>query len=270
MTTTDAPDTEQPTTHTNREAMSTEPANSSSAETSPRKRRRGYGALWASVPRELGFLVLTMPIAVVGLSFAATVFFTGVGLLALVVGVFVMVAAFYVARGFGTLELVRLEWAGRPRIERPDWARDGREAGFWRAAFVPFVDGHYWLYVLHTLIVNPIISIFTWTVTIVWVSMALGGTTGWFWQPFIPENDRNFWLNEWLLDRFFPGNDFSYDLVAGERLLEFVLGVIFLLTLPYVFRGLTLLHEAAARGLLGAWRSEALEVEVAQDRKSVV
>ncbi|MFD6053119.1 sensor histidine kinase [Agromyces sp. NPDC060279] len=269
MTTTDpistAPISTAPSAaDTNREAMSTEPASTQSTPAPSPTRRRGYGALWASVPRELGFLILTMPIAVIGLSFAATVFFTGVGLLAIVVGVFVMVGAFYVARGFGTLELVRLEWAGRPRIERPDWARDGREAGFWRAAFVPFVDGHYWLYVLHTLIINPIVSIFTWTVTVVWLAMALGGTTGWFWQRFIPESDRGFWLNEWLLDRFFPGNDFSYDVVAGERLLEFVLGVVFLLTLPIVFRGLTLLHDAAARGLLGAWRSEALEVEVAQ------
>jgi signal transduction histidine kinase len=31
-----------------------------------------------------------------------------------------------------------------------------------------------------------------------------------------------------------------------------------------VFRGLTLLHDVIGRGMLGAWRSEALEVEVAQ------
>ncbi|WP_235934260.1 sensor histidine kinase [Agromyces humi] len=227
-------------------------------------RRRGYGALWASVPREFGFLILTMPIAIIGLSVLATVFFTGLGLVTVFVGIFLMVAAFFIARGFGTLELIRLSWAGRPEIRRPQWGRDGREEGFWRTAFAPFIDGHYWLYVLHTMVINPIVSIVTWSLTIAWTSIALAGTTGWFWQPFIPDGDRNFWLNEWLVDRLFPGNDFAYDVVVGERILEVILGLVFLATLPFVFRGLTLLHDVIARGVLGAWRSEALEVEVAQ------
>ncbi|WP_246150062.1 sensor histidine kinase [Agromyces intestinalis] len=226
--------------------------------------RRGYGALWASVPRELGFLILTMPIAITGLVVVSTVFFTGVGMIALVVGIFLMIAAFFTARGFGTLELVRLRWAGRPEIRRPQWPRTDGTGGFWRATFSPFVDGHYWLYLLHTLVVNPIVSVFSWTVTIAWVSGALGGLTGWIWQPFIPADDRGFWLNQWILDRIAPGTASLVDPVAGERVLELLLGVMFLLTLPLVFRGLTLMHDGVARGMLGAWRSEALEREVAE------
>ncbi|WP_394552297.1 sensor histidine kinase [Agromyces sp. MMS24-JH15] len=227
-------------------------------------RRAGYGALWAAVPRELGFLILTMPIAIIGLSVLSTVFFTGVGMIPIVVGIFVVVAAFYVARGFGVLELVRLRWAGRPPIAEPDWARDGRVQGFWRSTFAPFVDGHYWLYLLHTMVINPIVSVITWSLTVTWISGALAGLTGWFWQGFLPDDRRTFWLNEWIVDRVVPGNGFDYDVVAGERVLEFILGVVFALTLPYVFRGLTLLHDVIARGTLGRWRSEALEVEVAE------
>ena len=178
-------------------------------------RRRGYGALWASAPREFGFLILTMPIAITGLVVLSTVFFTGLGLVAIVVGIFLMVASFYIARGFGTLELIRLRWAGRPEIRQPNWARGGREQGFWRSMFMPFIDGHYWLYVLHTLVVNPIVSVVTWSITVAWTSVALAGTTGWIWQPFIPDDDRTFWLNEWLFDRFFPGADLAYDPVVG-------------------------------------------------------
>ncbi|MGX5694695.1 sensor histidine kinase [Agromyces soli] len=258
--------------------MSTEPPSTASA-TPPREealaasestrpspdagRRNAYWRMWAAVPREFGFLILTMPVAIVGLVIASTVFFTGLGMVAIVVGIFIMVAAFYVARGFGTFELLRLEWAGRPRLTRPDWARDGRESGFWQAAFLPFVDGHYWLYVLHTLVINPIVSVFTWSVTIAWTSTALAGTTGWIWQGYIPDDGRTFWLSEWLVDRLFPANTFSYDVVAAERILELAIGLVFLATLPLVYRGLTLIHEGCARGLLGAWRSEALEVEVA-------
>lgn len=224
--------------------------------------RLGYGRLWAAVPRELGFLILTMPIAIVGLTVLSTVFFTGLGMVAIVVGIFLLVASFYIARGFGTLELIRLRWAGTPEIRRPDWSRGDREQGFWRATFTPFIDGHYWLYVLHTMVVNPIVSIVTWTVTIVWLSIALGGVTGWIWQPFIPDDGRTFWLNEWLIQRFAPGAELAGNPVVGERILEFVIGLIFLATLPFVFRGLTLLHDVIARGMLGAWRSEALEREV--------
>jgi signal transduction histidine kinase len=226
------------------------------------RHRLGYGRLWAAVPRELGFLILTMPIAIIGLSVLSTVFFTGLGMVAIVVGIFLLVASFYIARGFGTLELIRLRWAGGSEIRRPDWSRGDREQGFWRAAFTPFIDGHYWLYVLHTMVVNPIVSIVSWTVTIVWVSIALGGVTGWIWQPFIPDNDRTFWLNQWIVERFTGGNDLAYNPVVGERIFEFVLGLIFLATLPFVFRGLTLLHDVIARGMLGAWRSEALQRQV--------
>ncbi|MFC5790618.1 sensor histidine kinase [Agromyces tardus] len=227
-------------------------------------RRRGYGSLWAAVPREFGFLILTLPIAIVALTVLATVFFTGLGLITLVFGVFVVVAALYMGRGFGVLEVVRLRWAGRPEIRQPAWERGDREQGFWRTLFAPFVDGHYWLYLLHGMIVNPVVSIVTWTITVVWVSIGLGGTTGWIWESFIPEGNRSVWPVDWAIDRVFPGNTFDIDPRVAENVAGFLLGLVFLLTLPFVFRGLTLLHDVIGRGMLGAWRSEALEVEVAQ------
>ena len=244
------------------EASAEQMASNTTTTTDAAPRRRGYGSLWANVPREFGFLILTMPIAIIGLVIISTVFFTGIGLVAIVVGIFLMVASFYIARGFGTLELVRLRWAGRPEIRRPVWDRVDAAPGFWRAVFGPFIDGHYWLYLLHGLVVNPIVSIVSWSLTVAWTATALAGVTGWIWQPFIPNEERGFWLNQWLLERFFP-DAAPIDPVVGERILEIVIGVIFLLTLPFVFRGLTLMHDAIARGMLGAWRSEALEREVA-------
>src|SRR5687767_15384448 len=98
----------------------------------PPVKRRGYWSLWATVPREFAFLILTMPIAIIALVLLATAFFTGLGLIAIIVGIFIVVASLYVARGFGMLELVRLEWAGRPRIARPTWEHSDRDQGFWR------------------------------------------------------------------------------------------------------------------------------------------
>ncbi|MGW9629284.1 sensor histidine kinase [Agromyces sp. NPDC055520] len=236
------------------------------ATTEAAAKRRGYWSLWATVPREFAFLILTMPIAITGLVVLSTTFFTGLGLIFLVFGIFIVVASLFVARGFGTLELVRLRWAGRAEIVRPAWERGNREQGFWRSLFAPFVDGHYWLYMLHGLVINPIISVISWSITVAWTSVALGGTTGWIWQRFIPDgrDDQDFWLYDVVVDWMFPGNTLNVDARVGEAVFEFVIGVIFLATLPFVFRGLTLLHDVIARGVLGTWRSEALEREVAQ------
>ncbi|RDV46588.1 hypothetical protein DOE76_00590 [Leifsonia sp. ku-ls] len=224
--------------------------------------RTGYGARWRDVPRELGFLLLTMPIAVVGLSVLLTLFWLGVGTIVIYVGFFVLVATFYTARGFGEVELTRLDWAGRPAIARPVWRKPGAPTSFWRALVAPFANGHYWLYLLHGAIINPVVSIFSWTVTIVWTSIALGGLTGWIWQPFIPQGDRDFYLSRTIIDAVFHVNS-TFDPVVGDRILELILGIVFAVTLPFITRALTVIHEAVARGLLGRWPSEELQREVA-------
>ena len=85
--------------------------------------RRTYGRLWAGVPRELGFLLPLLPIVIVGLSVLASVFFTGVGMIFIVVGIFIVVASLFIARGFGMFELLRLRGAGFPPITAPNWDR---------------------------------------------------------------------------------------------------------------------------------------------------
>lgn len=231
------------------------------------RRHRGYGGLWAAVPRELGFLLLGFPIAIVGFVVLVTLFSTGASLLVIVVGLALVVAALYTARGFGTVELARLGWAGRPAIRRPNWdAASPAGDGPWRAFFAPFVDGHYWLYLLHGMVVAPIVALFSWTVTIVWLAVGLGGVTYWLWAAFLPTGDRDVWPYAWVLDRVWPGGAAAVDVepLVAESIAQFALGAVFLLTLPFITAGLTWIHDAIARGMLGAWRSEALERQVQQ------
>ncbi|KQQ95945.1 hypothetical protein ASF62_00710 [Leifsonia sp. Leaf325] len=216
------------------------------------------------MPQELGFLLLTMPIAIIGLSIVASLFWTGIGSLVLVFGIFIVIASLYVSRGFGALELVRLRWSGRPAIRQPLWRPRTDGAGFWGSfIFGPVADGHYWLYLLHTMIISPIISIVSWTVTVVWTSIGLGGVTFWIWARYIPMGDREFWVHDVVLDWMFPANTWQFDDMTGEIVFEFIVGVLFLITLPFVTRSLTLMHQGVARGLLGGWRSEELRREVA-------
>ena len=235
--------------------------NTSSTDTPTR--RKGYGALWAVLPRELFFLLLTLPVVLVAFVVIVTVFSLGLGLVALFVGLFFIVAALYVARGFGALELLRLRWAGQAPIEAPRWNPRNEPSSALRTILGPLVNGHYWLYLLHGMVVNFAVGLVSWIVTIVWLAGGLGGVTFWFWARFTSEGSDQTWLHELILNWLAPGTVITIDPLVAESLFEFVLGVIFLLTLPLVSHLLVLLHNGIARGMLGAWPSEALEQEVA-------
>ena len=222
--------------------------------------RPGYLGLWARTPRELGFLLPTLPVVVVVFSVLVTLFSLGVSLVALFVGLFVVVAALYAARGFGAVEVTRLRWAGQPAITAPEWTPKGEPASPLRAVLGPLVSGHYWLYLLHGMVVNFIVGVVTWSITIVWVSGALGGLTYWLWSWSLPVNDESTGLFG-LISRA-NGVEIGPNL-AAENLVNVALGVAFLLTLPFVTRALVLAHQGVARLMLGAWASEALQRQVA-------
>jgi signal transduction histidine kinase len=210
-----------------------------------------YGRMWRAVPRELGFLVLTLPIALAGFITTLTMFGTGLGtLVTFFLGVLLLLATLYVSRGFGLLELIRLEWAGRPPIRRPEWA--DAPLGFWGRLKYVLGSGHYWLYLLHTMVVNFVVSLATWTITVIWVSLALGGLTYWFWEYSIPGSGV-----DWNV-----GNDWFGNTPAGEFVGATVVGLFTAATLPFVTRGLVLLHDVIARVTLGAFASDSLRRQV--------
>lgn len=218
-----------------------------------------YARLWRNVPRELGFLLPLLPIVVTGLSVTSSVFFAGIGMIFIVVGIFIVLAALFAARGFGWFEVLRLRGAGFPAITVPAWDRVAPSATWFGKLMAPAVDGHYWLYLLHTMVVNPIVGIITWTITIVWTSVALGGLTYWFWQLWtFDDADWSFWG---LLN----GAPFDADpgvARVADSLLFLGVGIAFTLLLPFVTRGLTWVHYGIGRGMLGAFASERLRQQV--------
>ena len=218
-----------------------------------------YGDLWRSVPRELAFLLIAFPIALVGFVVTIGLFSSGAGLVAILVGLLFIIGALYVARGFGTLTLALLRFAGRPAVEKPEWQDARARTGFVGWIRATLGNGHYWLYLLHTMVVDFIVTTITWSITITWVAVGLGGISYWFWDGFIPNGGRDFFLAQWIVERF--GGTAENPQVA-DNVLQFILGVIFLVTLPFITRGLTSLHWIIARGMLAAFRSDALQQEV--------
>jgi signal transduction histidine kinase len=225
--------------------------------TAPRK-ANFYLRLWRMVPRELGFLLLGFPIATAGFAVSIAMFNAGLGtIFPIFIGIFIFIGALYVSRGFGTLELVRLDWAGQAAIKRPNWQDARARTGFWGWVRSLLANGHYWLALLHTMIINFAVSLFTWTVTVVWISTGLGGITYWFWERFLPPQAHVLYISQWLLfQRGLVAPNVGYDVI--ESLFYLVLGVLILVTLPFVTRGLTTIHWGIAYGVLGAWKSESL------------
>jgi signal transduction histidine kinase len=243
-------------------ASATPPVPPTSDATTPAPRPGGgYGALWRGMPRELLYLLISFPIALAGFGVTIGLFSGGIStLFTFFIGVVLIIGALYVARGFGTAQVVLLEWTTRKPIPRPEWLDVRARSGFlgWLRAVLG--NGHYWLYLLHTMLLDFIISTITWTLTIVWVSISLGGLTSWIWERFLPRDPDEFFLSQRLADRL--GLTIG-DARTTDSLILLGLGILFALTLPLVTRGLTRLHWLIARGVLAAFKSDALQREVA-------
>lgn len=222
-----------------------------------------YWRLWAGVPKELLYLVIAFPIGAATFGISIGLFSAAAGTIAtFFIGVLFLVGLLYFSRGAGMVELALLDWVGRPRIRRPDWNDRTARAGFvgWLKSL--FANGHYWLYLVWTSIVNFVVTTISFTIAITWFATAAGGLTGWIWMGFIPNGDRDFFVSDWLVERVLR-LDGGFDPAVADTVLWVIVGLLFAATLPFVTRGLTWMHWGVARGLLGAFRTDALEREVA-------
>jgi signal transduction histidine kinase len=120
-----------------------------------------------------------------------------------------------------------------------------------------FGNGHYWLYLLHTMIINFVLSLATWTITVVWASVALGGVTYWAWSWSVEVSDDAH-VSSGLFGAFGVAPSTTTDIVF-----LFFSGLVCLATLPFVTRGLVLLHDVFARITLGRFASDDLKHQVA-------
>lgn len=221
-----------------------------------------YARLWREVPRDLGFLLPLLPIVVFGQVVLITLLSAGAGLVVVFIGIFLLVAMIWFARWLGAFELARVNFTGGPRIEPPTWQRTA-SGGFWAKLFLPFTDVHSWRYLLHGVVVNPFLGILSWTLAFTWTVTALSGVTWWIYSGWIPQSPRDWNFLEVLVWFVAPGSDFQIDMRTGDSIALFGIGLVMLLVLPFVTRGLTLMHRGVARLLLGRLESDALREQVA-------
>lgn len=222
---------------------------------------RRYAGLWATAPGAAVYLLAVFVVAMVSVSVLASVFWTGIGLVVLLVGIPIVVVALLIARGVGVADRYLLRLTGLPEIAEPVWSRDlPGQYGFWMTLTRPLRNLRYWLSLVHGMVTLPLLSTISFTVAVVWIGAAFGGLTYWFWGLFADGSGQTRWgvfvgdAVPWLF-----GGWSSY---AVQAVISLLVGVVFAFTLPWVVAGFARAHHAVARGLVGRWPSDDLADEV--------
>nr|WP_255645115.1 sensor histidine kinase [Actinoplanes polyasparticus] len=197
----------------------------------------------ARLVRQVGidtqYVLIGFPIGLVTVTLFMTLFFTGLGLVIIWVGIPLMIAALMTARGFATLERARIGPVFGQKVPNP-YYKKSPEGGFVRQALGVLGDGQSWLDMLHGMF-RFIPSTISFSLVVTWWSGAMGGLTAPFWAWSVPSSEDNTDLPELLG---------MGDGTATRILFYFAVGVFFLGTLYPVVRASALLEAWFARGLL--------------------
>lgn len=214
-----------------------------------------YGALWRRVPRALGYLIPSFPLAIIVASILSSFISTAVSLLIVIVGIFLLSLTLLLSRYAGQFEIARLRLSGEMPIAQPAWTSDPSMV-WWKRWLRPLANGRYWLALLHGAIIAPIIASISFVIGVLWFTFIAILVV-------VPIRLALFGLDGVVSVRGVDGAP-SWLIEAAPVLavVAIVLGVIALVTLPYVLRGMTWLHAAVARPFLGRFTNEQLEQQV--------
>lgn len=194
------------------------------------------------------YLLAGLPIATAAFVVLVTGFALSAGLLAVAVGLPVLGVTLLAARGFADVERRTLKDVSRGRpTPRPAYRAADPKSNIYRRAITPLTQGQSWLDLLHG-IVNFVVSIVTFSLTVTWWASAAGGLTYGIWERFLPGGGNDVVVTAVL-------GSYSH---VGEIALFTVAGAVFAITLVPVMRALTGIRAGISRALL---------VEVAEMRR---
>jgi Putative sensor len=151
--------------------------------------------------------------------------------------------------------VARLRLAGRQDVAEPIRAVNTQGAGVLRSLKLVLTDRDHWLSLVHGAIINPVVSVFSWTVTVVWLAVGLGGASHSIWSQYVDDPARDPEVAAFLADWLQPNAATWVTAIADDHLVWFAAGAVFLVTLPLVTRGLVALHALAVRGTVAGTRS---------------
>nr|WP_296063584.1 sensor histidine kinase [uncultured Actinoplanes sp.] len=210
------------------------------------------------------YVLVGFPLGIVTVVLFMTGFFLGLGLAVIWVGIPVLVATLFVARGFAALERARIGPVFGRKVPHP-YYKKRPDAGWLRRMVIPLADGQSWLDLLHGMF-RFIPSTVAFSLVVTWWSGMLGGLSWFLWGWSIPNGPDDQDLPDLL------GLSGDY---ATKAVFYLAVGIFFLGTLYPVVRAAALLEAYFARGLLSGvneLREQVAEAnaarEVAQAQKA--
>jgi signal transduction histidine kinase len=212
--------------------------------------RRG---LLAQLGADTAYCLSGLPVAIAAFVVVTVFFAAGVGLAITFAGIPILVLCLFVSRGFAGLERARLRpVTGRP-VRSPAYKKAREDAGALRRLVTPLTDGQRWLDFLHAFLAL-IPAIFTFVVTVTWWALGVGGTLNFAWDWAIPYGNDSQNLNDLM------GLHGATDRVAVNT----IIGLLCLVSLPFVVRGMALLQASFARVMLTRERVGVLQERIVE------
>lgn len=203
------------------------------------------GRWFSEVGRRYAFEFCGFVLAVVAFALVIPFFFAGIGTTIVWIGLPILVFATLLARGFAHLERAMMRGLLRTGAPTPRHKESYPGAGWFSRMLTPLRDPQSWLN-MAWVFVDFFLKVVTFVISTVWFTGALvtigGPITEIVLRLVLPDGDYG-GLGELLGFRGLAA--FTFDMV-----IEFLAGLVFLLTLSPVLRGLTGLHRAVSHGML--------------------
>ncbi|MFH8339001.1 sensor histidine kinase [Streptomyces sp. AM6-12] len=213
--------------------------------------------------RELGYVLLSLPVSIALFTWTVTMVSLGAGLLVTFLGVPVLAAALAGCRGFGALERVRARALLGVDVPGPEPLRVRKPGALaWMGAVLK--SGASWRSLLYALVQFPW-AVFTFTVAVVLWTLSLTFLTYplWFWV--FPA-----YAGEGGVQLYGDEHHHIYLDTPFEITVTALVGLLFTLATPWLVRALTTLDGLLVRGLLGPSLLSERVVELESDRGVVV
>ena len=201
--------------------------------------------------RDSVYLLATFPLALASFIVLITGLALGVGLAVIWIGLSIGIATLEAGRGFARIERLRLRATGTVIAEAKVPPPSGT---LWTRTVAMLTNRDLWRETLHGILALPI-ACFTWSVTIAWWAMVVGGLTGPIWETIAHHYGATESGSSALMRLL------GWPIPAGA--FDFIVGIVALLTLLAVIRGCAAIHIGLARTLLSQDRAS-LERRVAE------
>lgn len=218
-------------------------ATSAADSPAPREPRSRWARLWRNLGRDSVLIAPSLLISLIAFSVLITLFSISIATVIVWVGVLLLPLTLTVARAFGNFSRARARAWGAPITEAAPRPR-GRGLRWWLA---PLSDARAWLDLLFETVFALPIRLFTFSVCLAWFAGGLGGITHFFWGAFVPDGGGNTvdFVVAWVTNS--PVTDLGF---AAEATFQFIVGIILLLTFPFVLHAMALLEIVAIRAAL--------------------